>query len=301
MTLHVHNILDYIDNALASPQAEICSTAVLAVIKRSLIKAGKFDLGTIEDDAWEVLQETGERMREEDMLSLPYDTTYFEMTTDGARTGMLFIPFRDLSDHIDIRYEEKDEHGQAVKLIEDNDDVWLAVVFFPDTHTRHGWVSLRFAAIILMSDSVYSLGVDLYANTVQSKAIPRDEKSDAISQLTHSTWSFLRISAALLSTRHVSIVAEPAPHKLNKSRTKKGKHPLFEHHVVKIKGVSISGNIIGDGRTRASPRKHWRRGHVRVTGRDTLKERKTLIPAMLVGERGFISKDYITEDQTQHD
>jgi len=93
---------------------------------------------------------------------------------------------------------------------------------------------------------------------------------------------------AIINAKGVDTRTVLPPEKLNKKRIEKGKAPLYSHNVVTFGGISSSGNIVGAGMKRASPRQHWRRGHIR-----TLSSGKQIaIQAILINGRGFISKEY---------
>jgi hypothetical protein len=94
---------------------------------------------------------------------------------------------------------------------------------------------------------------------------------------------------AALSSRGPEVRTQPAPAKLNRQRARRGKLPIFEYHIVDIPRWARE-KAEAQGGTHASPRLHWRRGHVRRLA----AERKTLVRACLVGaaENGFINKDY---------
>jgi hypothetical protein len=94
---------------------------------------------------------------------------------------------------------------------------------------------------------------------------------------------------AALSSKGPEIRTLPAPEKLNKQRAKKGRPPIFEYRIVEIPAWA-KAKAEGLGGTHASPRLHWRRGHVRHfrTGCTTL-----IRPCLVgVAENGFIHKDY---------
>lgn len=97
----------------------------------------------------------------------------------------------------------------------------------------------------------------------------------------------------LLDSTCTQVKTQQASEALNKARAKRGRSPLYEHHVVTIEARSASGRLMHAGGTHASPRKHWRRGHRRVLHRGKPNERSVWISAMLVSGRGFISKDYV--------
>lgn len=98
------------------------------------------------------------------------------------------------------------------------------------------------------------------------------------------------ISLALfMSTKHATAerVAGPSP-AAAKKREDAGRAALFEHHVVTI---APADRIRADlGGTHASPRLHWRRGHLR----NLQSGRPVAVKPALVGlaDKGFVSKDY---------
>lgn len=92
----------------------------------------------------------------------------------------------------------------------------------------------------------------------------------------------------VMGTKHAALEHVPAPERLNAQRADKGRPPLFEYRILTIDMASAE-RAEGEG-THASPRLHWRRGHVR-----SLEDgRKIAIKPCLVGvaDRGVISKDY---------
>lgn len=109
-------------------------------------------------------------------------------------------------------------------------------------------------------------------------------------QMTRDWAAYIIGAVALLDARGVGVEAVAAPDRLNKHRLKKGKVPLYEHRIIKIGGVSSSGRVVGVGMERASPRMHWRRGHVRTLP----SGKKAAVRAALIsqGGRGFISHEY---------
>lgn len=64
----------------------------------------------------------------------------------------------------------------------------------------------------------------------------------------------------LMSLKLASIVTAPPPEKLNKARVRSGKQALSEVVTVRIKDWKKGDQLGGQ---HASPRPHWRRGHVR--------------------------------------
>ena len=80
--------------------------------------------------------------------------------------------------------------------------------------------------------------------------------------------------------------------KLNKARAKKGHLPLYDYHVLAIKTehqTSRTDNTLGGNH--ASPRFHWRRGHIRKLP----SGKNTWVRSCAVGQTdmGIIEKDYV--------
>lgn len=97
-----------------------------------------------------------------------------------------------------------------------------------------------------------------------------------------------------LNAKGAHLEVQPEPKFINQKRVAKGKSPLFGYHLLEVRpGAAIPGSrSIGDG-NRASPRMHWRRGHIRTLGTGRLIN----IPPCLVGSpsSGVVDKDYIVQ------
>ena len=98
---------------------------------------------------------------------------------------------------------------------------------------------------------------------------------------------------AIINAKGVDTRTILPPEKLNTKRIKNGKTPLYEHKIVTFDRISSSGNIVGAGMKRASPRQHWRRGFIRTYS----SGKQTAIQATLVKGRGFISKEYTNDNK----
>lgn len=95
------------------------------------------------------------------------------------------------------------------------------------------------------------------------------DRHEGISELDYETQLMMEARniialTCLLHANGLETRIEPAPEKLNKARARKGKPPIGEIRTVRIKlgekTYAASGKETG---THASPRLHWRRGHVR--------------------------------------
>ncbi len=63
---------------------------------------------------------------------------------------------------------------------------------------------------------------------------------------------------------------------------------------------SSRGRVLGLGASHASPRAHWRRGHIRTIYKNTPKQKRITIPATLINGLGFVSKDYEVSPPQSH-
>ena len=97
------------------------------------------------------------------------------------------------------------------------------------------------------------------------------------------------IMLKVLRCNNVYVDREVFPKKLNKSRLKKGKILGYVKHVLKIQGHAGTVGISESSGTHASPKIHFRRGHVRKLSSGVL----TWVRECLVGRQGvFKDKEY---------
>ena len=93
----------------------------------------------------------------------------------------------------------------------------------------------------------------------------------------------------MLSCVNVDTIELKPDQALQKARQKRGKLPLFSSWVCVLKGKSAQGEWLGG--THASPRLHYRRGHVR-----NLEDGRTVwVRECMVGnkELGLVEKSYM--------
>lgn len=91
----------------------------------------------------------------------------------------------------------------------------------------------------------------------------------------------------LINCPNVTVEKIPAPVKLNKKREEKNRPPIQEYSIVKL--PNYSAGQPHQGGTHASPRAHFRRGHIR-----RLAENKvTWVTHTMVKGEGFVPKHYV--------
>jgi hypothetical protein len=98
--------------------------------------------------------------------------------------------------------------------------------------------------------------------------VPLLDKATPAENEKSGTWAFQTAAShlALLMSKEIADRVEPSPVKLNKKRAKAGRPPIPERHTITIRAgvraaLATASHVPGDGR--ASPRMHWRRGHLR--------------------------------------
>jgi hypothetical protein len=130
------------------------------------------------------------------------------------------------------------------------------------------------------------------ANHVHCEAVlTREEREDFIAKFAHGAVAFICVLTAILSVRGAMVTIEKAPEKLNIKRARKGRALIDDvrHVTIVVGGVqyAVSGHPKG---THASPRLHWRRGHIRHLASGAV----AIISPCLVGsaEQGVVKHDY---------
>jgi hypothetical protein len=251
-------------------------------ISKVLDAANKFDLGNINSKNLETLIDTGRECAAGGLLALPFEITYaegsFEYGSGELRSGTVFAPAS--------KYLGVAEFESRPELIGGTAALNFSRISGCD-NIQDSWKSPTLI-------TVFSRGfTDIFCVPAVKNLVEKYEISDDQCQRTADiNTTLLYALHSLINARGIEIQTEPAPAKLNRSRAKKNKLPLYEHHVLKIGGFSKSGRVLGVGASHASPRSHWRRGHIRTIHQGTPKEKRIAIPACLITGPGFISKEY---------
>lgn len=295
--MHAHHLLDA---ALIGPmtdrrrdglgfsleairQGNLNGSAVLAAVqngcdicKTVLPRAQKFDFG--EAAEWILkdhsLIDTFVDYSRHDLFSLPFPEVYFEgkrHSSSGTRFLFCCIAADTRADLRPWRVKPKTTNGIVVRA------------FFAETG-RGDWVDSGVSRVLEPKDEPALACVEIDDPLGVFGSI------EPMRHLMIKTTQLLFCGTVALSATAVKCELVQQPARLNKARARAGKSPISDHRVVIIGGVSASGRIVGPGLTRASPRMHWRRGHVRILAPD----RKIKIPPCLVGDRarGFTTHDY---------
>jgi len=239
-------------------------------INDGLAVSAKFSIPHLPDEAILELSRTAFAYSDEGLLDLPYSQCYFEYDCGGYASGV---------------YAEKVSSGSVLMSAHQSLDMKDA----------GGTIAWKTSGAVVMWDpanNTHSIGyTDKNTRDFMGEDTPDGLKDGALNVI-RMVYAFI----VLINSPAVMTEKEDAPAKLNKRREAKGKTPLYSHHVVKIGAVSHTGGLVKHGGSHASPRQHWRRGHVRTLNRDSESERKILIPATLIAGRGFVSKDYVVDN-----
>jgi|TARA_Y100000296_G_scaffold65751_1_gene77507 hypothetical protein len=260
--------------------------------------SGKFNLGQHKVEDFAVLAETGFDQLKANLVAMPYPYTYaeFELTEDslsrGWSKGKYAVIIRnsakamaDLSSQLGKTFPE--QKYDAVPIDEEYSSKWYIHILVLDKESiKH------MGCMVTVMTSAIQEGVafnTIYDSHQANQQIVLDEKKGE--NLGNFHVNMMGAVHAIINAKGVDTRTVLPPEKLNKKRKKNGKTPLYSHNVVTIGGISSSGNIVGAGMKRASPRQHWRRGHIRTLP----SGEKIAIQAMLINGRGFISKEYLKD------
>jgi hypothetical protein len=275
--------------------------------------SGKFDLGkhTVEDFA--VLAQTGLGQLQANLVAMPYPYTYaeIELTGDsligGWSKGKYAVIIRKADKAMpEIRAFmatiEKSLLTQRQLEVMGSDKEYDFIIdkeystkWYINVVKFNGKVveSSDFMVTILTSQKGIAYNAIADPHVI---LFPKPKKSKEEQESVGQSFLYMMgaIQAIVNSGEKIAILP---PEKLNKKRKKNGKTPLYEHNIVTFGGISSSGNIVGADMKRASPRQHWRRGHIRTLP----SGEKIAIQAMLINGRGFISKEYVNDNKKEKD
>lgn len=244
--------------------------------------AVKFDLGEINLQNAQILFDTGKECADEGLFNLPYDKTYIEASlvdkTSKERFSLMLVPASKWFDEVVF-----ERHPEFI-------DGTVALNFVRKNEAGPGQGSWEIPTIIAVHNRDFT---ESYIFPAAKKLIDYSALTEEQCQDTaHFNTTILYVMHSLINARGVEVQTELAPVKLNRRRAQKNRPLLYEHHIVKIGGYSSSGRVLGVGASHASPRAHWRRGHIRTIHRGTPQQKKVMIPATRINGPGFISKDY---------
>jgi hypothetical protein len=244
--------------------------------------ATKFDIGEIRLENSQALIDTARECADEGLFGLPFEVTYVEATiVDGPsemRFGIVFAPVSTCFDDADFEKHPEFLGGTVALNFSRIDEIG----------TTKGTWGIHTLAAIINSEFTKTWHAFVSNELADNAALTVDQSEDLASIST----AILYIMHSLISAKGVEFHTESPPAKLNRKRVQNCRPPLYEHHVLKTGGYASSGRVLGVGATHASPRSHWRRGHIRTIHPGTPKQKRIAIPASLINGPGFVSKEY---------
>jgi hypothetical protein len=197
---------------------------------------------------------------------------------DFYQNGIKVCPFSECWFEWNLKREHHDEN--IICFVEDLPDRMLFQVFFCDkVGPNRDLISWTFSGLVWFLTS--SGDYNCYPC---SEEIEQDSISDGVNIGDQFTIQLALASMAMLMARETKVVEKRPPAGINAHRLKKGRVPLFSHHVVTIDRERIvyeGGSDQPSGIKRSSPRLHWRRGHPR-----TLRSGKVIgVPPCIIGAK----------------
>lgn len=294
---------------------------ILDWLCRALLSAVKFIL----PDGGRIMDEV-DCIKNADLMRLPYPVTALEyrMPATGGRTPMpgeiesrdrialCFSPTAPILTplmHQRFTQDHTDDDGFYVMSIFKVKDVWFPVPMlqFIDTapevrpaspeiisylKSSRGYSPLSRNAVITHDFLILPLDIALepYARTAET--LGDVEMARRITLDIMDEMNAARQFCVVLNCRNVvQQKTLSVPYEINEKRLRKGKLPLYDYHVLTLDigdSKETPGSATpGAGTGRAAPRQHLRRGHIR-----RLEERIVWVNSTIVGNQGFVSKDY---------
>lgn len=182
-----------------------------------------------------------------------------EYSIDMIKNGLNIFPYDSMV--LSFFYER-----EAIIIIEKHEEV--VDTFFMSDMKLSGFSSLPFSqgfinSFFIMKDT----GEFKTESTIlfDPEETMTKKQEDIIKRVGSSCLQIILAVCAIMNSQNVELTTTPAPKRLNEKRAKKGKPPIGEIKEIRInyggKRYMIDGRE--EGGTHASPRLHWRRGHVR--------------------------------------
>ena len=127
------------------------------------------------------------------------------------------------------------------------------------------------------------------------------EQDEITKRIVNACLQVILAVCAIMNSHDVEIITTPAPKRFNEKRVKKGKPPIGEIKEIRInyggKRYMIDGRE--EGGTHASPRLHWRRGHVRRLASGKITNVRPTLVGSIKGEEPKMPVYKIT-NTTEH-
>lgn len=248
------------------------------------------------DEYWSIFQKACSSAVTFDFGDLVPDIKHVNFAAEATASGISLLPYPSSA------FCGRDWMCVIIDAVKENRS--LAVGAF----VRRGGRTVPHSVVFIKFDSPDNLHSDgkLKCSIQALSFIKGDNNSLAGRELIisddeiHSVADAVLGYMSMLSSRDVLRKTEPPPHALNKKRKQRGRPQINEINYVSIRRQSTERSEQAGG-THASPRPHWRRGHIRRILSST-GPRVIPIAPMLVGlnddVRWVLPKEYRVKESS---
>jgi hypothetical protein len=165
------------------------------------------------------------------------------------------------------------------------------------TKTHPGWLKANARVRLMMTNHTAIAAPDFHMTLFEHiEPWQHQQAIDALYELSRSDWAgeipYMLAVVGLLNARNAVETEHVDRKKINRSRAKAGKLPLFEHHVLKIAERQTKRYISAGANSEqehAARRAHWARGHWKLRRTGLFYWRPHLRGDL---NRGMVDKDY---------
>lgn len=266
MRLKPHNVLETITNpelASAFLRRDLLSSKKnFIALYKTFCSLVNFDFGEI--GVSEESKEFGLDLLDKDMFDIPYPNMSLSVK-DGDKTSLICL-FKDENKNFSVLFCASiiDENGKTIGGI-------------PVAAGHNITAKNKFNTKISFDFQVQTF--------VEGDQLSNVLKDSSVEDLLTNAYCRAISYVTMLMSRGVIKDFNPEPAKLNKKRAKKGKPLIKKSYTIKL-CTDVHKTENKNNGAHASPRPHWRRGHIRTMHRGTEKEFHIPIAPCLVAADG---------------
>lgn len=219
------------------------------------------------------------------ILRLPYETCLFEVASEKWRRVAA-------SDYMAVLATQM-EHGEiefSLVTSPSTDNAMMTVKERELLGSDMSFLKGKFAAVVNAFSIVPVASDD--ASAYCAWIGDEMEKIQSFSSIRFTDFCITELMGIIcfMSTKMSEVRDVPTPHRLNAARERRGERPLFGYSTVRISSAVKDRLRLGTFGPHASPRLHWRRGHVRTLPSGN---RVGVLPHLVgIAENGYIRKNY---------
>lgn len=206
----------------------------------------------------EELYETALSFLADGFLNLPFDENLFvvkDHDVSGDDVALFCFKMTDLYKKNLIDFQKSLGFSSARVKIENALIGFFPVIRFKEPMKYFGYVAPGDTVGFIFKDKNDNNGKNILAG------ISWDTSKEVELTLTANGYAIIQ-AMMLMNTKYVEKIDCVIPEKLNKSRARRGKPILRDYSIIKINQKYLERSQ--DGESHASPKPHWRRGHIRT-------------------------------------